>query len=548
MAAQNKQLLNESQRRAAESNAGTTIVVAGPGSGKSRVLTERIKSRVANGVNPKGIWAISYTNNAAKVITDRLEGIKLGFAGTLHGAMFRLLQQHGHQIGYRSGTISIVPEDAVESMLSDVANRLRFKISMKRIKARDSQQARLIWDEYEHTLKRSNLVDFACILRDGLRIVQGGYVEGVEELYVDECQDSSDVDWAIYWAIPAKAKFLIGDPDQSIFRFRGAHPELLMAACDAPESTVLTLEQNYRSDIAICRAATALISHNSNRIHKEVAAVSEAGGAISARGCKNDGEEAMWVACGIGQCPPESSIAILCRTNYLAKTLRDFIRSQGIDVQTELRHTLPLDWNKALLIISLLMDSNDVVVERYLRLTHAVVVVNRMKLEAVAHGVRLAQLAGQTTAIIYYHLGVGIERVTDLLARHSICEECVDVIRQRITLLPQSDPTLADLLQDLYSHQQAPEAPSDQQSGVFVGTLHSAKGREWDVVFLPGWEDGLLPKFKDESEIDDERRLAFVGLTRARHRAVISWSAVRQQQWGKPEHQVSSRFIEELGL
>jgi DNA helicase-2/ATP-dependent DNA helicase PcrA len=417
-------------------------------------------------------------------------------------------------------------------MVKEIMARLQVKIPWSRMTETPLKpDAKLVWDEYRHVLKRNNLVDYDGILKEGYRILSL-ITPDVHELYVDEAQDSGLDDWNIYLMLPC-SRFIVGDPDQSIYAFRGGHPEILTKFAKAEHVELILLEQNYRSDKAICEAANCLISNNENRVKKNIKPVSTEAGAVDQYQYRDDQEENSMVASAAQQVFSQGqSVAILCRTNYQAQQIRLMLPRSAGDQQ------MPMDWNKALLVMSLLVHTNDVLVERYLRLQHSASEVTAIKLKVQAQGSTLTAIAQNSISA----LKTGCDKPADVpkaLAFAHVGEESVNMIRDRIALLPEN-ATLAGLLSDLYS----PVEAKEEGNQIFCGTIHSSKGREWDTVFITGCEEGLLPFGK--GEIEEERRLAFVGITRARHRLVLSSCSFRQRQFGGPVQQSPSRFLTEV--
>lgn len=604
---------NPQQLRAIESGANELFVVAGPGSGKTFVLDATVRRRIADGIDPKRIAVLTFTNGGAKEFSNRLAGVKLGYIGTLHSFCFRLIRQFGTLIGYVSGSVSILPAEDKEPRLLEVAKDLGCKLSKTKLLARELPEAQLVWREYEFRLKANNLADYDIILRDGLVLLALEQVRAklqLDELFVDEVQDSAAIDWAIYDMFPAKRKFFVGDGDQSIFAFRGARPDLLVsrvnnlsgsvesdhagsmdervrnklpdavrathsvdestmnsgssappaqntlpapdrnqssphAAANGAGDSFITLEQNYRSDIAICRAATALIAHNTDRVPKAVVPVSQEEGNINV-GCYETAMEEMGtVAIKAQRCfsplSRDYSAAILYRTNYHADQMRLFAKGMGITVAQSVRPDMPVDWKKALLLLSMCVSpDNDTLAEKYLVVCCGLSVseVRQRKLNAQANTYSLSSVLKRK------EWPTELEQLPQLFGEHSISHASVNLIRERARLL-QPDAGIADLLHDLYSHDTQEEAADD--TGLFIGTYHSAKGREFDVVFCPSFEEGIMPS--PRGELEEERRLAFVAITRARYQLYLSYCQQRRERWGnetvRPE---PSRFLKEMGL
>jgi DNA helicase-2/ATP-dependent DNA helicase PcrA len=532
------------------------VIVAGPGSGKSFVLVQAVKARLAAGVDPRRIACVTFTNGAAHILTQRL-GVKLGHCGTLHSFGFRLIQKHGDLLGYIPGSVSILPPDECRKLLFDIRDELGAKkltdgvlLSGKR----DNPEAARVWDEYWFRLKMSNLADYDKILEDAFSIIELVDTLNIDELYVDEVQDSAEIDWKIYNRIPVGRKFFVGDPDQSVFAFRGAQPAMFVEAAKMAGqvkgiAALITLETNYRSDIAICRAASNLISHNQERIPKAVVPHSTLPGEIHVDRYESDQDEWFAVAGKVARWLHEgASVAVLVRTNYLADQCRLILTTLNLNWKGDKRILMPSDWQKALTLVSLCVSpGNDLLAEKYLGFSKTATEVRRMKLEAQA---REVPLIDAFDFIHNDHLlnARDLLKLPTFLAQSGISENAVALIRARIELLG-FDATLSDLLSDLYSHRDWNSAPEDDDKTVHVGTMHGAKGTEHDVVFLPAFEEGIIPSAQGTTilpDLEEERRLAFVAVTRARHQLYLSSAVLRKPKWGAVQEMQPSRFIAEM--
>jgi len=286
---------NDEQLQAIHCSKEVVIVPAGPGSGKSHTLVGRILFDVKERcINPDYIVAMTFTNNAANRLARALaeHNVILGYIGTIHGYCMRLIQNYGTILGYRSGTVSIVTEQAKELLLDQIRDELKKPITDKALKENLNPDAQLIWGEYRWRLKRANMVDYDGILRDGLALLRRDSVKllvQIEELLVDERQDSGKIDSEIFWEIQAETRFFVGDVDQCIFGFRGARPDIFMI--EAEKYGYISLENNYRSDKEICKAANNLIAHNAARVKKTIKPVSELDGQVIGHVFDHDGDE-----------------------------------------------------------------------------------------------------------------------------------------------------------------------------------------------------------------------------------------------------------------
>jgi DNA helicase-2/ATP-dependent DNA helicase PcrA len=553
--------LNSEQQSAVTCNKATVIVPAGPGSGKSHTLVRRVVRRVADGVDPKRIVILTFTNNGARVFTERLirKGIRVGFAGTLHGYCMRLIQDYGTLLGYRPGCVSIATDQAANLLLDQVKTELRKKLTDKELQARESNDAKLVWQEYEFRLKRSNMIDYDGILRDGLAILKRESVKqlvAIDELLVDERQDSGAIDSEIFWEIPAKTRFFVGDVDQCIFAFRGARPDLFVQ--EAEKYGYIALSKNYRSDKAICKAANNLIVHNENRVKKSIEPVSEEDGLVVVQSFDHDGDEIYGVW---SQIKAESTkvrfnqMAVLCRTNAIADKFRETLRGLGVPVNGDRARKMPDDWSFTLSLVGLLVDpANDFHAEAILRARKwPDAKIADLKIIAAKESIYLS------TAALLPNTRPATLNDAMIILNSLLSRESFTLVQSRVRALP-ANPTLSDLLVDLW-RRDAWESETDEATDkLTVSTIHGAKGSEWDVVFVTGMEEGVFPSnqsLKTECEdmltgiaskepgIEEERRLCFVAVTRAKHRLYLTW-AKKRTAFFKTTNQEPSRFIEEM--
>jgi DNA helicase-2/ATP-dependent DNA helicase PcrA len=569
---------NDEQLAAIGSTAKTTVVPAGPGSGKSRTLVGRVRFKLAQGMDPREVAILTFTNAGAHVFAERLKPIRLNYMGTVHGYCMRLIQNHGHLLGYRPNCVSIVTEEAKKLLLSATRERLGRKITDKELIANQTPYARLIWQDYRHWLKRANMVDYDQILVDGLELLRMDEVRAaiaIRELLGDELQDSGPADWEIIWHIPADTRFLVGDADQSIYAFRGGSPEIFIHAAtltveNASKSGAVNLvcggqefplTLNYRSDEAICEAANKLIRHNLNRIDKPIIPVSEITGLIQVRRYNHEGEEIYGVwghICELMQHggPPGFSgnydeIAVLARTNTLVEKYRETLRGLGLPIKRIGNVRLPADWSHALTVMSLLVDpANDIHAEEVLRrLGSTEEHIGNMRLRAMRDHTQLSTFVFRNVP-----QPVTFDDAIRALAFLGVGPESLHLIDQRVQVLPNENPTLSDLLADLWRNDTW--NVEDPGVGVTVCTMHAAKGKEFDAVFVVAMEEGILPsnqalKTLDTGDmiaaIEEERRLAFVAITRARHLLFLSHAAKRTASFGFNElDQSPSRFLAEM--
>jgi DNA helicase-2/ATP-dependent DNA helicase PcrA len=396
---------------------------------------------------------------------------------------------------------------------------------------------------FHQKLKRAGLVTYDTILHWGLRLLDRGTLAPWPwtHLFVDEFQDSSDLDARIYDLLPIRNKFYVGDPDQAVYSFRGGnvHNILSKARLQHLCSTVM-LEDNYRSDRAICHAAQDLIEHNKGRTKKETRSVSSDQGEAYAVVHYSERDEITWLRDRIWDEGDNSQVAVLVRTNYLVQKISQALEAAGIPIARRKRVELPADWKLCRNLLALLSDpENDTLAVWFLEATRGVAVAQKAKLSAAA--------AGQTLNQFTLHIpdDVGLAVVPQVLAKGRISRESIELVSEAMAKLPP-ESRLPDLLLALAQQSEPTEAVS---AGVTVTTIHAAKGREWDCVFLPAFEQHLIPGERKDLDIEEERRLAYVAFTRARHYLAVSYCQKREPQFCRGTVDVApSQFIAESGL
>lgn len=528
--------LNASQQAVVDSEHPRRMVLAGPGSGKTKTVVEVVAKAVRE---VQTVVLLTFTNAGAKEFTDRMGGLgkELAYAGNVHGYCLRLIQTYGHLIGYRP-PVGVLAEADREDRLTETMNTLGHTMSRKALMAHRDLKAEQVWMDYIFTLKTDNLVDFDTILSAGAQLLGRTDVQAqikVDLLVVDEVQDSAMIDWMIYGNIPAARKCFMGDWDQAIYEFRGARD--FTAEATQSDAQILRLEENYRSDTIICDRANRLIERNVNRLPKKIVPVSEVGGDIFVTAYETGQLELSAASIKASALLFRQTVAILCRQNETARAFSQFMEAGGIPLERSVEPPYPPSWKRAMLLLSLCLGYNEATAVQLLKLDHSAAEVEREKLTAKAEKRELRALPGSTPT--------SLRSVPRFLSMMGVDGYLVAAIERRIDLLPQSEPTFSDLICDLNAN--AREARIETQ-GIFVGTIHSAKGREFDVVFLPAFEQGVIPSGKANADIEEERRVAFVGITRARHAVYFSHVKVRTNQWGVTSEQKPSQFLEEMGL
>lgn len=558
-----KPMLNPKQQQVVDSTSRRVVAVAGPGSGKTHTLISRISRLVNDGINPKRICAVTFTTSAAKELERRLAetipGRTIGFCGTLHSLMLRLLTAK------RGASPTVVGKDLAETMLQDVIAELRYNGAKKDLEAAMGDRAGLgqpnaaltkavaVARVFYRRLLQDGMLTFDMILSEGLALLEGLDISATDEngwlfdhLLVDEFQDSSDIDAKIYEALPIPFKTFCGDSDQAIYAFRKGNVMNLMRLVLDLDAEVITLETNYRSDAMICAAANNLIRHNRTRVNKRTVAASSAPGVAVCVQHETEGLENRWLGDELRRYRPEQ-VAVLVRTNAQAEKVRTILQANGHKVCRREIPNLPPDWAEVKHFLALMADpTNDRLAELYLARKVGPAKASQLALAAVADGLTVSKAV----------LGVDgahdvVATVPEIISRAGFSVLSVVLIESTIKGLATGaePPTMADLslaLAEIEDHSLI------VQDGITVSTIHGAKGREWDVVFMPCMEQETFPGTRKDLAltIEDERRLCYVGMTRAKRGLYLSFANRRAPMYGfNAEYETTpSQFIKEAGL
>ncbi len=629
--------LNTAQREAVTAGLGHALVLAGAGSGKTRVLTHRAAWLVrVEGATPYNLLAVTFTNKAAAEMRGRIEQL-LGvsgsgmWVGTFHGLSHRLLRLHWQEAGLPQSFQILDSEDQrrlVKRVMRDLEvddNRWPVRQLQGFINARkdagerpddlDSadpytgQMAR-VYAAYETACRSAGVVDFAELLLRTVEMLQNHlellthYRRRFRHVLVDEFQDTNGIQyqWLKLLAGPESDVFIVGDDDQSIYGWRGARVENLQRfRSDYANTQVMRLEQNYRSTATILEAANTLIAQNSDRLGKKLWTEGEQGEPIALYAAFNEQDEARFVIERLMNWVDEeglarSDVAILYRSNAQSRTFEEALLSRRIPyrVYGGLRFFERAEIKDALAYLRLMANRDDsAALERVIntptrgignRTIEAVRLAAReqaVSLWAAAQGLvsHRAGLSARAITALGTFLGL-IDRLAAETAEMSLADQLetmldrsglrahvgkdrseraqdkLENLDELITAARnfEQDAVIEDGMDTLtaFLSHAALEAGEGQAGAwedcVQLMTLHSAKGLEFPVVFLVGLEEGLFPhrmSVEEPGRLEEERRLAYVGVTRARQRLVITY-AERRRLHGRDEFGIASRFIREL--
>lgn len=611
--------LNEEQRLAVTETEGQMLILAGAGSGKTRVITYRIAYLIATGLaQPEQILAVTFTNKAADEMRGRIlalldrEGLAIGgrspWISTFHSLCVRILRQHIELLGddapARTRDFSIYDSEDQRRLVRTCLARLGFGensissayiaslISLAKNRTGYSGEiipfgsASAVADDvrklYEEELRRANALDFDDLILYSVRLLsqveeaRGYYRRKFRYLLVDEYQDTNRPQYELIRLLAGERGNLcvVGDEDQSIYRFRGADIQnILEFERDYPDARIVKLERNYRSTKTILRAAGSLVSFNQMRKGKTLWTENPAGEKIEYLEAESARDEAEFVARRIeGELRRGSSrsTAVLYRANFQSRQFEEVFRRYGIsyrivgevsfysraeikDIVAYLRAALnPHDSAALFRIIGTpprgIGDATiemlaEIAGQGQLSLWRAIEVAlardetPRRTRAALLEFYQLIKRLGEAArslppSQLIPHV-VRETRYLEMLQGQPDSEARIANIEELISAAAEGEQRGESITQLLDRASLASETDDlDPSARVQLMTLHSAKGLEFDVVFLAGMEEGLLPhsqSLADESQLEEERRLCYVGMTRARKRLCLTWAKFRRQ-------------------
>ena len=625
--------LNPVQLEAVTHAGGPVLVVAGAGSGKTRVLTHRIAHLIREGTSPFAIIAITFTNKAAAEMKKRV-GELIGssiadkmWVSTFHSACVRMLRRESHHLGIRSSfsiydasdsdrlirlcmkELNVDPKRfppwAMSGAISDVKSKL-IDAGMYSDFATNPWEKVIgeIYIEYQRRLRDNGAFDFDDLI---FRIVEifdrfpevlGHYQSRFDHVLVDEFQDTNHAQSRFATMLAGKSRniFVVGDADQGIYAFRGATiKNLLDFERDWVEAHVITLEQNYRSTQTILNAANAVIEHNAMRKPKSLWTESTAGELITRYHAQNEHDEAAWVAGEIKRLKEQGSaladVAVFYRTNAQSRVLEEIFSKEEVPYKVvggvrfyERREVKDLiAWLRAsvnpqdsvsvaraaqaprrgigdttLARLSEFARTQDIGLGEAFDLAEEVPGLTKKALGGVLEAARLfnrirladegmsvAEIVEMAWDITGYMDELASERSFEALSRQENLRELAGVAREYDE--SAEDPSLTSFLEGIALITDT-DTQEGEEAGVTFMTMHNAKGLEYPVVFIVGMEDGVFPHIRslgDPDQLEEERRLCYVGITRARERLYLlnAWS---RSLWGSLNYNPASRFLSEI--
>ena len=640
--------LNNAQYEAVTTLQGPLMVLAGAGSGKTRVLTMRIAHLITNGADPFNILALTFTNKAAREMKERIAKVvgnsdaKSLWMGTFHSVFARLLRSEAHYLGFPSNFTIYDTQDSL-NVLKKVLKEMNIDSDLykpKKVQGRISQyknnlitvkayynnpelmeadeRANMklmgqIYQKYVETCFKNGAMDFDDLLLRTNELltrfpeVLAKYQDRFRYILVDEYQDTNHSQYLIVKALASKFENIcvVGDDAQSIYSFRGANIQnILNFKKDYPDAKIVSLEQNYRSTQNIVNAANDLISKNINQFEKNVFSDNEIGEKIKVYRSLSDADEANFVAGNIWEQhnfnqKKFNDFAILYRTNSQTRAFEDALRRKNIPyrVYGGLSFYQRKEIKDLLAYLRLLVNENDS--EALLRIINYPMrgIGETTQNKLIVYADSIGQSIANVLDALPFHapnLGINNSALTKLndfwqmikafqvmLKTENVYQVAMEVAKKSGLIkslkedqtpegisrveniqelmnsmqgfideqqqLEDGDPSLSNFLENIALSADTQEN-DEEGDKVSLMTIHLSKGLEFPIVYIVGLEEGLFPSFMSSNsreELEEERRLFYVALTRAEKQAFFSY-AVSRFQWGKITDSEPSRFLSEV--
>lgn len=648
--------LNNEQMQAVKHTKGSLLILAGAGSGKTRVLTSRIAYLIKSGVKAREILAVTFTNKAAKEMRARLasilgeEVVKYMWVGTFHSICGRILRQDIDAFSFPSGkaldknfTIydeqdsmaviknaikklnlddKIYAPKLVKSIISNAKNKMQDAFSFSTF-ARDfkSQKIADIFEEYENALNNNNAIDFDDMLMLAVKLlekcpeVREKYFSKFKHILVDEFQDTNQAQYSLIKMLytnneentdnlkdkdaqrnngfTSRSLCVVGDVDQSIYSWRGADFKIILNfQRDFKDTTIIKLEQNYRSTENILKAANSIIENNEERVDKTLYSQKGEGEKITYFEAQDEADEANYIAKTIKKTADDyNKFAVLYRTNAQSRAIEEACIAHSIPYKIygglkfydrkeikDIVAYLKLIYNQndsqslkrivnvpkrsigetTMKNLQMLADMNDTsLFDAILNLDEYEGINSKtkeklkkfanliMNLQSVQKNYNLREFISLVIEKTGYLRELNEEKTPENESR-------IDNLQELVNVAGEFEPEDLNNILGEFLSQVALVSDIDGleniSNNITLMTLHSAKGLEFPIVFLAGLEDGIFPHqrtFSSHAELEEERRLMYVGVTRAEETLYLS-SAKRRQVWGEYKYFNPSRFLEEI--
>jgi len=604
--------LNQKQKEAVETASGPVLVVAGAGAGKTKVITERIKRLIENGIPAESILAVTFTNKAAEEmkqrIGDRGKGQELTsgpytldprpFVGTFHQLGLLIIKENIKALGMNKNP-TILDEDDSLSLIKDSEKELginpkefdpgKFKNQMSKMKnALKSvwefeersfwgENLKRTWELYENKKKNQNMLDFDDLLLLPVNLLKAkeeilkNYQSRWKFIHIDEYQDTNEAQYALSKLLASAHRniFAVGDIDQAIYSWRGAdYRNVLNFQKDYAEAKVITLEQNYRSTDIVLEAANAVILNNKMRLPKNLIAQQQGGELIRILYGANERDEAQKIAKEMALLRKNkikfwSNMAVLYRTNAQSRALEEAMLINGIPYKVigGFRFYERREIKDILAYLKLMQNPVDTVSKRRILNVPTRGIGKTLSLKIFAGIKELSQsetqkvkeFDGLIESLRQEQLGSAFEIIQKLIKKINY-REFIDDGTEKGTERWQNVQELLTIakqqsIEDFLDHVSLFSADDKSLNGdkAVLMTAHMAKGLEFEAVFIAGLEEGLFPHTLSISpeEIEEERRLFYVALTRAKSKLYITLTSKRTI-FGNTNLSLPSRFLGEI--
>lgn len=627
--------LNDKQRVGVETTQGPVLILAGAGSGKTRVLTHRIAYLIEEeGVSPWYILAITFTNKAAKEMRERVDklidfGADQVWVATFHATCVRILRRYADRMGYDTN-FTIYDTDDQKTVMKEICKRLNIDTTMLKERTilgeissaknellspleyakkyqEDWQKKRIasVYEEYQHTLKKNNAMDFDDLIMKTVELFQTcpevleQYQERFRYIMVDEYQDTNTAQFELIRLLADRYRNLcvVGDDDQSIYKFRGANiRNILDFEKTYRDAVVIKLEQNYRSAGNILTAANAVIANNKGRKGKKLWTAKEAGAKLHFRQFDTAPKEAVFVVDDILEKVRRNEVnysdcAVLYRTNAQSRLLEERLILRGIPyIVVGGQNFYGRKEIKDILAYLKTIDNgrDDVAVKRIINIPKRGIgavsiakVQNYADLHQISFYDALCQIEqipslgkaaekmkafvtliqGFRSKVDYYGIEGLVKDILEMTQYEAYLQDTEEDAKDRMENVQElvnkvvsyeaehDRPTLGEFLEEvaLVAEVDKVEENADR---VLLMTLHSAKGLEFPNVYLTGMEDGIFPSYMaitstDRDDEEEERRLAYVGITRAMKDLTLTAAKCRMVH-GQTQYNMLSRFVSEI--
>lgn len=626
--------LNEQQQEAVFCTEGPLLLLAGAGSGKTRVLTHRIAYLIEQGVNPYHIMAITFTNKAAREMRERVDalvgyGAEHIWVSTFHSTCVRILRRHIDKLGY-GNSFTIYDADDQKSLIRQICKQ--YKIDTKMMPERsilnaissakdefitpseyemkyqyDFRKKKIaeIYKEYQKQLRANNALDFDDLIFKTVELFQfhpevlDDYQERFRYIMVDEYQDTNTIQFQLVSMLARKYQNLcvVGDDDQSIYKFRGANVKNILNFENVfPEAVTIKLEQNYRSTKNILNAANEVIKNNKGRKQKKLWTENDEGDLIEFHQFGTEYEEARQIIEEIEKLSREGfeykNMAVLYRTNAQSRVFEESFMIKNIPYRivggTNFYQRKEV---KDLICYLKSVDNgmDDLAVRRIINVPRrgiGATTIEKMNVYAMEHNLSFLDACFEAEQITTLgNAKKKIQGFVDLIEdfrdqqKKTSLEELFQYIVDQTGYVRELETeqteeaagrieNIHELLNKVVTYEQEAENPSlselleeialvadidnleESDNRVVLMTLHSAKGLEFPYVFICGMEDGIFPSYmtmisEDDEDMEEERRLCYVGITRAKEKLYLS-AAKRRMMQGRTQFNKVSRFVDEI--